>query len=71
MVPERPGIRGDLPREQGFPPEAGGDYRERAGASGALLRDLRGMRRCLICKPAALRSDHDYRLLKVSRHGVG
>jgi hypothetical protein len=47
LPPGRAGIGGDSRRERDFQPSGCGDYREWAGASGALLRDEGGMWRCL------------------------
>jgi hypothetical protein len=43
---------GDFWQEQGLLTEPCGDRRAPAGASRGLLRDERGMSRCLICKRA-------------------
>ena len=44
MVPGWAGIGREYLREQGVSPPACGDFRARAGASGDVLRDVRGMR---------------------------
>jgi hypothetical protein len=47
VVPGSAGIGGDSCREQGFREPPCGDPRASAGACGGLLRDERGMTRCL------------------------
>ncbi len=50
-LPGWAGIGGDLWQEQSFSHRGCGDCRGPAGASGDLVRDVRGMLCCLTCKP--------------------
>jgi hypothetical protein len=60
VFPGSPGIGGDFPHKRDFRLVACGDWRVLAGVSGDLLRDLRGMVRCLNRKPAGCLRDESF-----------